>query len=89
MSGVKYLDEFNLYKAFLTKNLHSPGILATFAHLNWEILGISSPALGSTSDDQNEDQGEDEEMARMTAEVWATDGTCPSLFFSDASNCLP
>jgi len=80
-SRIKYLDDFNHYKKFISDNFKSPRLVATFARLNWEILGIQSPALASTIDDQNEDEGNDEEEARMRAEVWGEAGTLLLYFW--------
>ena len=67
---IKYLDNFNHYKQFISENFDSPSLITTFARLNWEILNISSPALDSTPDEPTEDQFNDDEEARMRAEVW-------------------
>lgn len=47
---------------------------ATFKRLNWEILGISPPTLDHTSNDQHDDQSNDLEEARMSAELWEEPG---------------
>ena len=72
-SRIKYLDDFNRYKRFISDNFDSPSLTATFARLNWEILSISSSAAGSTADNQSWDDDDDEE-ARMKAELWNEHG---------------
>jgi len=75
---VKYHDEFDHYKCLILKNIESPGLVSTFARLNFEILGISSPAPLSVPNKQAEDpHGGDE--AQLSAELWGEPGM--SLLF--------
>ena len=50
----------------------------TFKRLNQEVLGVSPPSLGPTTDDHHDDQGEDSEEARMRAELWEEPGMPPT-----------
>ena len=75
-SRIKYLDDFNRYKQFISDNFESPGLVATFARLNSEILGTpnSTPSAPvSATDGPAHDDDED----RMRAELWEENGTPP------------
>ena len=85
-SHIKYLDDFNHYKQFISENFDSPGLVNTFAQFNWEILNISSPALESTLSEPNEDRFDDDEETRMRAEVWDDHGMNPLSFILSMSN---
>jgi len=74
-SRIRYREDFDFYKKFISENFAAPGIVATFAQINQEILGVSSPGSASALDGQSEDQDIDEEAARMRAEVWEEHGT--------------
>ena len=81
-SHIKYLDDFNHYKQFISDNFDSPSLAKTFAQLNWEILSISSPTLESSPSELSEGQFNDDEESRMRAEVWDDHGTTPLPSFN-------
>ena len=80
-SRIKYLDDFNRYKQFISDNFESPGLTATFAHLNSEILGTPNSAPSapvSAIDSPARDDDED----RMRAELWEENGTPFPIYLS-------
>ena len=72
---IKYHEDFDRYKKFISDNVESPGIISTFAQLNFEILGILPPTLESTLDDQAKDLHGDDDEAQLRMELWGEPGT--------------
>jgi len=68
-TNIKYHEDFDEYKCVIIENIESPGMISTFARLNFEILGTLSPAL-SSSNNQAKDLHVEDERARLRAELW-------------------